>query len=72
MFIARASREIYEEFYTKNFIGLFLAFSEQEGGGASEALQCNFKTVNAMVTKLTQDDVDNNSSNFRCFVDMVT
>ena len=32
----------------------------------------NFKTINAMVTKLTQDDVDNNSSNFRCFVDMLT
>ena len=25
-----------------------------------------------MVAKLTQDDEDNNSSNFRCFVDMVT
>ena len=27
---------------------------------------CNFKTVNAMVTKLTQDDAHNNFSNFRC------
>ena len=33
---------------------------------------CNLKTVNAMVTKLTQNDVDNNSSNFRCLVGMLT
>ena len=44
------------------------------GGVASEASPrlCNFKTVNAMVTKLTQGDVDNNCSNFRCFVGMMT
>ena len=33
---------------------------------------CNLKTVNALVTKLTQDDVHNNYSNLRCFVDMLT
>ena len=45
--------------------GLFWTFWDQ-GGGALEAPLCNFKTVNAMVTKLTQDDVHNNSSSFRC------
>ena len=42
------------------------------GGGLWKPPLCNLKTVNAMVTKLTQDDVDNNSSNFRCLVDMLT
>ena len=41
-------------------------------GGLRKPPLCNLKIVNAMVTKLTQDDVDNNSSNFRCFVGIVT
>ena len=53
--------------------GLFGTFSDRGGGGCNwEAPLCNFKTSNAMVTKLMQDDVDNNSSHFRCSVDMVT
>ena len=55
---------------------VFLTFWDREGGGgggrALEVPLCNFKTVNAMVTKLTQDDVDSNYSNLRCFVDMLT
>ena len=52
---------------------LFWTFSDR-GGGALEAPPppfCNFKTVDAMVTKLTQDDVDNNSGHFWRFPGMV-
>ena len=44
-----------------------------EGGGLQRASPpCNLKTFDTLVTKLTQDDVDNNSSNFRCLVDMLS
>ena len=55
---------VYKPFYLPIQTGLYWTFSDW-GGGASEAPLCNLKTVNAMVTKLTQDNVDNNSSNFR-------
>ena len=46
------------------------------GGRASEPPPpphtCYFKTVNAMITKLAEDDVDNNSSNFRWSVVIMT
>ena len=42
------------------------------GGGGFGSPLCNLKTVNAMVTKVTQDAVDNISSNFKCLVDMLT
>ena len=47
--------------------GLFLTFWDRgRGFGIPLPAICNFKTVNAMVTKLREDDVHNNSSNFRC------
>ena len=50
----------------------FTFWDRGPGGRGGEAPLCNFKTVNAMVTKLRQDDADNNSSDFRCFVGIVT
>ena len=52
--------------------GFFELFLTSGGGFGCPPPLCSLKTVNAMVTKLIQDDADNNSSNFRCLVDMLT
>ena len=43
----------------------FLNLLGPGGAFGSPSPLCNFKTVHAMVTTLTQDDVNDNSKNFR-------
>ena len=53
-------------------MSLLLGNVYDDGGGGGDEYDFNVKTFNAMVTKLTHDNVGNNSSNFRCLVDMLT